>query len=262
MGSRSRLSSSGLRFLRPTGDLQLVRATEAAIALLAFVLLTLEVRSVFRHDANDGAGRALHGARVLRPGVGRVRARRPLAGAHARRCRGLVGVARQRRAGRGVGAGRAGAARQSDLRQSRCRPTADRQRPVPGLRAAGGDGGAGAALDRRRAQPQRRFVRRSGRLDPGLRLRVVRGPPPVRSRLRATWTKASGLELYVYSAVWLLFGVALLALGFLRNAAALRHAGMALVCVVVAKVFLVDMAGLQGCCASFRSLASARRWSG
>ena len=57
---------------------------------------------------------------------------------------------------------------------------------------------------------------------------------------------ASGLELYVYSAVWLLFGVALLALGFLRNAAALRHAGMALVCVVVAKVFLVDMAGLQG----------------
>jgi uncharacterized membrane protein len=57
---------------------------------------------------------------------------------------------------------------------------------------------------------------------------------------------ASGLELYVYSAVWLLFGVALLALGFLRNAAALRHAGMALVCIVVAKVFLVDMAGLQG----------------
>ena len=56
----------------------------------------------------------------------------------------------------------------------------------------------------------------------------------------------SGLELYVYSAVWLLFGVALLALGFLRNAAALRHAGMALVCVVVAKVFLIDMAGLQG----------------
>ena len=57
---------------------------------------------------------------------------------------------------------------------------------------------------------------------------------------------ASGLELYVYSAVWLLFGVGLLALGFLRNAPALRHAGMALVCVVVAKVFLIDMAGLQG----------------
>ena len=57
---------------------------------------------------------------------------------------------------------------------------------------------------------------------------------------------ASGLELYTYSIVWLLFGVALLAVGFLRGAAALRHAGMALVCVVVAKVFLIDMAGLQG----------------
>ena len=38
----------GLRFLRPTGDEGLVRATEAAIALLVFVLLTLEVRSIFR----------------------------------------------------------------------------------------------------------------------------------------------------------------------------------------------------------------------
>jgi uncharacterized membrane protein len=57
---------------------------------------------------------------------------------------------------------------------------------------------------------------------------------------------AHGLELYAYSIVWLLFGVALLALGFLRQAAALRHAGMALVCIVVAKVFLIDMAGLQG----------------
>ena len=57
---------------------------------------------------------------------------------------------------------------------------------------------------------------------------------------------AQGLELYTYSIVWLLFGVALLALGFWRDVAALRHAGMALVCLVVAKVFLIDMAGLQG----------------
>ena len=57
---------------------------------------------------------------------------------------------------------------------------------------------------------------------------------------------AAGLELYTYSIVWLLFGVALLALGFWRDVAALRHAGMALVCLVVAKVFLIDMAGLQG----------------
>ena len=38
----------------------------------------------------------------------------------------------------------------------------------------------------------------------------------------------------------------LLALGLRRGSAALRHAGMALVCLVVAKVFLVDMAGLKG----------------
>ena len=54
------------------------------------------------------------------------------------------------------------------------------------------------------------------------------------------------VELYTYSFVWLLFGVALLAMGFWREAPALRHAGMALVCVVVAKVFLIDMSGLQG----------------
>jgi uncharacterized membrane protein len=57
---------------------------------------------------------------------------------------------------------------------------------------------------------------------------------------------AEGLELYAYSIVWLLFGLVLLALGFVRHQATLRHAGMALVCIVVAKVFLIDMAGLQG----------------
>jgi uncharacterized membrane protein len=57
---------------------------------------------------------------------------------------------------------------------------------------------------------------------------------------------AEGLELYAYSIVWLLFGVALLALGFWRGVTALRHAGMILVCLVVAKVFLIDMAGLKG----------------
>ncbi|MCA0302189.1 MAG: DUF2339 domain-containing protein [Proteobacteria bacterium] len=53
-------------------------------------------------------------------------------------------------------------------------------------------------------------------------------------------------ELYAYSAVWLLFGVALLGLGLRRGTAALRHAGMALVCLVVVKVFVIDMAGLKG----------------
>src|SRR5262249_60088207 len=55
---------------------------------------------------------------------------------------------------------------------------------------------------------------------------------------------ATGLELYAYSFVWLLFGVALLALGFMRRTAPLRPARRALCCVVVAKVFLIDMAGL------------------
>ena len=68
--------------------------------------------------------------------------------------------------------------------------------------------------------------------DPGFERRGLRGRP--------AWSSIS------IPSVWLLFGVALLALGFLRDAAALRHAGMALVCVVVAKVFLIDMAGLQG----------------
>jgi uncharacterized membrane protein len=57
---------------------------------------------------------------------------------------------------------------------------------------------------------------------------------------------AEGLELYAYSIVWLLFGVALLALGFWRDVTALRHAGMVLVCLVVAKVFVIDMGGLTG----------------
>jgi uncharacterized membrane protein len=60
------------------------------------------------------------------------------------------------------------------------------------------------------------------------------------------WEWAEGIELYAYSITWLLFGVGLLAVGFWREAPALRHAGMALVCLVVAKVFLIDMAGLQG----------------
>jgi uncharacterized membrane protein len=60
------------------------------------------------------------------------------------------------------------------------------------------------------------------------------------------WQWAEGIELYAYSFVWLLFGVCLLAVGFWRAAPALRHAGMALVCIVVAKVFLIDMAGLTG----------------
>jgi uncharacterized membrane protein len=58
--------------------------------------------------------------------------------------------------------------------------------------------------------------------------------------------EAEGVELYAYSIIWLLFGVALLAFGFARHSAVVRHAGMALVCIVVLKVFLIDLAGLEG----------------
>src|SRR5262249_28682020 len=40
----------GASYLRDTHDIVLVRAVRAAAALLAFVLLTLQVRSLFQHD--------------------------------------------------------------------------------------------------------------------------------------------------------------------------------------------------------------------
>jgi len=57
---------------------------------------------------------------------------------------------------------------------------------------------------------------------------------------------AEGVELYSYSAAWLVFGLGLLAIGMWRHVPALRHAGMIMVLLVVAKVFLIDMSGLQG----------------
>ena len=56
---------------------------------------------------------------------------------------------------------------------------------------------------------------------------------------------AEGTELYVYSMVWLAFGAAMLGVGIWRNLAAARYAGMAVICLTIAKVFLVDMAGLD-----------------
>jgi uncharacterized membrane protein len=56
---------------------------------------------------------------------------------------------------------------------------------------------------------------------------------------------AAGAELYLYSVVWLAFGVALLAAGMWRRIAAARHAGMAVVCLTICKVFLIDMSGLD-----------------
>jgi uncharacterized membrane protein len=53
-------------------------------------------------------------------------------------------------------------------------------------------------------------------------------------------------EQYTYSAVWLAFGVALLAAGIWLNARSVRFASAAVVIVTVLKVFLVDMSKLTG----------------
>ena len=53
-------------------------------------------------------------------------------------------------------------------------------------------------------------------------------------------------EWYAYSAGWLLYAGALLALGIWRSSAALRYASLAIVMLTVAKVFLIDMSELTG----------------
>ena len=54
------------------------------------------------------------------------------------------------------------------------------------------------------------------------------------------------METYSYSALWLALGVALLTAGLLLRSQVLRLASAALVVVAVAKVFLLDMAELEG----------------
>jgi uncharacterized membrane protein len=56
----------------------------------------------------------------------------------------------------------------------------------------------------------------------------------------------SDAEQYTYSAVWLLFGVALLAAGIVRRSLTLRIASAAVVMLTVLKVFLIDMSDLTG----------------
>lgn len=60
------------------------------------------------------------------------------------------------------------------------------------------------------------------------------------------WKDFSQLETYSYSALWLVLGVALLAAGLVLKSQVLRLASAALVVVAVAKVFLLDMAELEG----------------
>ncbi|SOC39881.1 predicted membrane protein DUF2339 [Rhizobium subbaraonis] len=62
----------------------------------------------------------------------------------------------------------------------------------------------------------------------------------------ADWKGFLQGETYTYSVVWLLTGVALLALGSRFDARSLRLASAALVFVAVIKAFLVDMSNLEG----------------
>jgi uncharacterized membrane protein len=59
-------------------------------------------------------------------------------------------------------------------------------------------------------------------------------------------------EQYTYSAVWLAFGVLLLIAGFLLRSQPVRLASAAVVVLTIAKVFLIDMSGLEGV---FRALS-------
>lgn len=58
--------------------------------------------------------------------------------------------------------------------------------------------------------------------------------------------ETSDAEQYTYSAVWLVFGVALLAAGIWYRSLPLRAASAAVVMLTVLKVFLIDMSDLTG----------------
>ncbi|WP_275790011.1 DUF2339 domain-containing protein [Pararhizobium gei] len=62
----------------------------------------------------------------------------------------------------------------------------------------------------------------------------------------ADWKGFLQSETYTYSVIWLLLGVLLLALGSRFNAKSIRIASAVLVFVAVLKVFLIDMANLEG----------------
>jgi uncharacterized membrane protein len=56
----------------------------------------------------------------------------------------------------------------------------------------------------------------------------------------------SDAESYAYSVVWLVYALALLTLGIAFTQAFLRYASLAILVIVVLKVFLLDMADLTG----------------
>ncbi len=236
-----------LRFLRPTGDVRLVRSVEAAAALLVFVLLTLEVRSLFQPtsmmtpDASfmERAFYVLVWGAFALAALWKARLDGDVVALWAWRVSGALSAA-------------VVLFLQVLVANPVIEPADVGRLPIlNGLLLAYAVPAALAALARRwveGVEPDRRLDAVVGAVASILAFAYVSFE--VRHFFDPGFERrgfeARGLELYAYSIVWLLFGVALLALGFLRQAAALRHAGMALVCIVVAKVFLIDMAGLQG----------------
>ena len=236
----------GLRFLRPSGDARLVHAVEATVALLAFVLVTLEVRSLFQPGSMEATNAgfqersfyvAVWGAFAL-ASLWMTRRRRDPVTLWAWRVSGVLALATV-----------------LIVQVLIANPVFEaahlgRLPLFNGLFLAYAVPAAMAVLARRWVD-----VEASRNVDfllevsasvfafvyVSLEVRHLFDPGFERSGFAA-----DGLELYAYSIVWLLFGVALLALGFLRHTAPFRHAGMILVCIVVGKVFLIDMAGLKG----------------
>ncbi|MCB1386452.1 MAG: DUF2339 domain-containing protein [Nitratireductor sp.] len=62
----------------------------------------------------------------------------------------------------------------------------------------------------------------------------------------AIWRSTGDLEFWSYSAVWLVLGAAVLALGLWLRSTPVRIAAAALIALTIVKVFLLDMAALTG----------------
>jgi uncharacterized membrane protein len=69
--------------------------------------------------------------------------------------------------------------------------------------------------------------------------RIFQGP------VMTPWSQSPG-ESYAYSAVWLALALALFVAGIRLGRKVVRYAGLAVMVLVVVKVFLLDMSGLEG----------------
>ena len=237
---------AGAHFLRSVRDDRLVLATEALAVLLGFMLVTLEVRSLFQPGAMDAPTssfleRAIYV--VVWGGFALVALWR------VRQSRDPVSLWAWRLAG-GLALGVALLVEVVLANAISERADIGALPIVNGLLVAYAVPAAMTAL-------ARRWMEDVETKTAGLLVGIAAGvlafvyiSIEVRHFFDPAFARrgygASGIELYAYSFFWLLFGVALLALGFMRQAPAFRHAGMAVVCLVVAKVFLIDMADLQG----------------